>query len=115
MHTSAPFLGQAPIPIDKQYPGFTVVGEVTAPNPASLSFFEGGTARRGIDTKLPSLLDFPLANTARAVFGQGQPMNRLVEILAQDSLYKRPEMLVEFPGNHASPDCLPSRKTTSIA
>jgi neopullulanase len=89
--------------IDRQYPGFTVVGEVTAPNPASLSFFEGGTSRGGVDTKLPSLLDFPLANTARAVFGQGLPMTRLVEILAQDSLYRRPEMLVVFPGNHDQP------------
>jgi glycosidase len=92
--------------IDKQYPGFTVVGEVTAPNPASLSFFEGGTVRGGIDTKLPSLLDFPLSSAARAVFAQGQPMNRLVEILAQDSLYKRPDMLVTFPGNHDQPRLL---------
>jgi glycosidase len=86
--------------IDKQYPGFTVTGEVTAADPASLSFFEGGTARGGIDTKLPSLLDFPLESAARAVFAQGQPMTRLADILARDSLFKRPDMLVVFPGNH---------------
>ena len=33
-------------------------------------------------------------------------MNRLPEILAQDSLYKRPDMLVEFPGNHDQPRLL---------
>ncbi len=96
--------------IDRQYPGFTVTGEVTAPNPASLSFFEGGTVRGGIDTKLPSLLDFPLEGAVRGVFAQGQPMNRLVDILAQDSLYKRPEMLVVFPGNHDQPRFLTAAK-----
>lgn len=63
-------------------------------------------AHGGVDTKLPSLLDFPLANAARAVFGQGQPINWLTEFHAQDSLYKRPEMLVEFPGNHDQPRLL---------
>ncbi len=92
--------------IDRQYPGFTVTGEVTAANPAALSFFEGGTARGGIDTRLPSLLDFPLSGAARAVFAQGQPMSRLADILAQDSLYQRPEMLVAFPGNHDQPRLL---------
>ena len=105
-YVDRPFWAKWQAAVDKQYPGFTVVGEVTAPNPASLSFFEGGTAHDGIDTKLPSLLDFPLEHTLRDVFGGGQPMNRLVEILAQDSLYKRPEMLVVFPGNHDQPRLL---------
>ena len=105
-YVDRPFWSKWQSAINKQYPGFTVVGEVTAPNPASLSFFEGGTVRGGVDTKLPSLLDFPLANAARAVFGQGQPMTRLVDILAQDSLFQRPEMLVVFPGNHDQPRLL---------
>jgi glycosidase len=52
------------------------------------------------------MLDFPLEGAARGVFAQGQPMTRLVEILAQDSLYQRPEMLVMFPGNHDQPRLL---------
>ena len=99
-YVDRPFWEKWQTAIDRQYPGLVVVGEVTAPNPASLSFFEGGTRRYGVDTKLPSLLDFPLESAIRNVFGQGQPMTRLVEILAQDSLYRRPEMLVVFPGNH---------------
>jgi neopullulanase len=89
--------------VNRQYPKFVVVGEVTAPDPVSLSFFEGGTRRRGVDTKLPSLLDFPLEGAVRQVFGEGQPMTKLVDLLAQDSLYQRPEMLVAFPGNHDQP------------
>lgn len=89
--------------IDKQYPNLVVTGEITARTPAELSFFEGGTRRRGVDTRLKSMLDFPLESATRRVFGQGQPMTMLTDILAQDSLYKRPEMLVVFPGNHDQP------------
>lgn len=102
-YAARPFWEQWQTAIDRQYPGFTVVGEITAPNPAVLSFFEGGTRRDGVDTKLPSMLDFPLESAIRGVFAQGQPMTRLTEILAQDSLYRRPEMLVVFPGNHDQP------------
>lgn len=86
--------------IDKQYPGYWVTGEVTAKNPADLSFFEGGTRRRGVDTKLPSLLDFPLQNAMRQVFGEGKPMTQLTAILEQDFLFLHPERLVAFIGNH---------------
>jgi glycosidase len=56
-----------------------------------------------VDTKLKSLLDFPLEYAVRNVFAQGQPMTALTDILAQDSLYQRPEDLVVFPGNHDQP------------
>jgi glycosidase len=68
-----------------------------------LSFFEGGTRRRGVDTKLKSMLDFPLEGAVRGVFGQGKPMTGITDILAQDSLYEHPERLVVFPGNHDQP------------
>jgi glycosidase len=102
-YVDRPFWEKYQTAIDRQYPTFTVVGEITAPNPVALSFFEGGVRRRGIDTRLPSMLDFPLERAVREVFAQGQPMTRLVEILTQDSLYLRPEMLVVFPGNHDQP------------
>lgn len=89
--------------VDKQYPNLVVTGEITARTPAELSFFEGGTRRRGVDTRLKSMLDFPLESATRRVFGQGQPMTQLTDILAQDSLYQHPEMLVVFPGNHDQP------------
>lgn len=86
--------------IDAQFPGLTVVGEITASTPAVLSFFEGGTRRYGTDTRLPSMLDFPLETALREVFAKGKPMTRLTEILAQDSLYQRPDQLVAFISNH---------------
>ncbi len=99
-YVDRPFWEKWQTAIDRQFPNLVVVGEITAPTPASLAFFEGGVRRYGVDTKLPTMLDFPLEGALRSVFAQGQPMTRLVEILAQDSLYRRPEMLVMFPGNH---------------
>ena len=99
-YVDRPFWEKWQTAIDRQYPELVVVGEVTAPTPAVLSFFDGGVRRYGVDTKLKSLLDFPLQGAVRQVFAQGQPMTRLVEILAQDSLYRQPEKLVLFVGNH---------------
>jgi glycosidase len=96
--------------VNRQFPAFVVTGEVTASTPVVLSFFEGGVRRRGIDTKLPSILDFPLESAVRQVFADGQPMTKLVDILAQDSLYLHPEMLVVFPGNHDQPRFLTQAK-----
>jgi glycosidase len=89
--------------INKQFPGFYVVGEITGRTPAVQAFFEGGIRRYGVDTKLPAILDFPLYRAIRSVFAQGEPMTQLVDILAQDSLYQRPELLVPFLGNHDNP------------
>src|SRR5262249_1881647 len=102
-YVDRPFWEEWQAAIDRQYPKLVVTGEITAPTPAGLSFFEGGTRRPGGDTRLKSMLDFPLEDALRRVFAQGQPMTALAEILAQDSLYARPQDLVVFPGNHDQP------------
>jgi glycosidase len=102
-YVDRPFWEQWQSAIDRQYPNFVVTGEITAPTPAVLSLFQGGVQRLGVDTKLKSILDFPLESALKNVFGQGQPMTVLTDILAQDSLYQRPEELVVFAGNHDQP------------
>jgi glycosidase len=102
-YVDRPFWEKWQVAIDREYPKLVVTGEITAPTPAVLSFFDGGVRRAGIDTHLKSMLDFPLENAIRAVFGEGQPMTRLTDILAQDSLYQHPELLVVFVGNHDQP------------
>jgi neopullulanase len=82
------------------------VAEIGTDTPAVLSFFEGGVRRDGIDTKLRSELDFPLERALRDVFARGQSMTNLVNILAQDSLYRHPETLMVFVGNHDQPRML---------
>jgi glycosidase len=109
-YVDRPFWEQWQTAMDKQYPNLVVTGEITARTPAQLSFFEGGTRRRGIDTKLKSMLDFPLESAVRNVFAQVQPMTQLADLLAQDSLYQRPDRLVVFPGNHDQPRFLTQAK-----
>jgi glycosidase len=99
-YVDRPFWQRWQVAITRQYPKLVVVGEITAPSPASLSFFQGGVSHGGIDTGLGSMLDFPLERATREVFAQGQPMTKLTDVLAQDSLYLHPEMLVAFAGNH---------------
>ncbi|MCC7173635.1 MAG: cyclomaltodextrinase N-terminal domain-containing protein [Bryobacterales bacterium] len=102
-YADRPFWEKWQTAVDLQYPNFIVTGEITAPNPVVLSFFQGGVRRRGADTRLKSMLDFPLSNAVRSVFAQGQPMTVLTDVLSQDSLYEKPENLVVFPGNHDQP------------
>ncbi len=102
-YVDRPFWAKWKAAINRQFPGFFVVGEITARTPAVLSFFEGGIRRQGVDTKLDTMLDFPLHRAVRSVFAQNQPMTQLVEVLAQDFLYQRPEWLVPFVGNHDVP------------
>ena len=102
-YVDRPFWEKWQTAIDRQYPNLTVVGEITAPTPAVLSFFDGGTRRNGVDTRLKSMLDFPLEGAIRNVFAQGQPMTQLTDILTQDFLYRKPELLVTFIGNHDQP------------
>jgi glycosidase len=102
-YVDRPFWEQWQAALDRQYPNLVVTGEITAPTPAVLSFFEGGERRLGTDTRLKSMLDFPLESAVRSVFAQGKPMTLLTDVLAQDSLYRQPENLVLFPGNHDQP------------
>jgi glycosidase len=102
-YVDRPFWEQWQSAIDREYPNLVVTGEISAGTPAVLSFFDGGTRRRGFDTRLKSMLDFPLEKAIRAVFAEGQPMTQLTDVLAQDFLYRHPEMLVAFVGNHDQP------------
>ena len=102
-YVDRPFWEKWQTAIDRQYPNLVVTGEITAPSPAVLSFFQGGVRRNGVDTRLKSMLDFPLESALKSVFAEGQPMTLLTDTLAQDSLYRQPEQLVVFAGNHDQP------------
>ena len=87
--------------IKREYPGFTVVGEMWDGNPALVSFFQGGAAGfDGVDTGVDSLFDFPLLFPLRRAFAEGKPLREMVQVLSLDRLYPRPDLLVTFLGNH---------------
>lgn len=86
--------------LNREFPNFFVTGEITANSPAVLSTFEGGRIFNAIDTGLPSMLDFPLFHAVQDVFAKGESMRKLSDVLGQDFVYRHPERLVTFLGNH---------------
>lgn len=87
--------------IKKQYPTLKVVGEVLDGDPAMISFFEGSrTAFDGIRTGVDKMFDFPLHFTIRRVFGEGQSIRAIGQLLAHDQLYRDPSSLVTLLGLH---------------
>jgi glycosidase len=77
------------------------IGEVSDPDPTITSFFEGGRDQfDGVDSRATTVFDFPLYYALRDVTLRGAPVVKIVNVLRQDSLYTRPDLLVTFIGNH---------------
>ena len=87
--------------IKKQYPSLKVVGEVLDGDPAMISFFEGSRSPfDGVRTGVDKLFDFPLHFTIRRVFGEGQSIRAIPQLLSHDQLYHDPTSLVTLLGLH---------------
>jgi neopullulanase len=86
--------------IKREYPKFTVVGEVKDGDVVHTSYFQGGTVRDGTDSRLDSLLDFPLFYPIRHSFGEGKNVDEIPKTLAKDFLYTDPNILVTLLGGH---------------
>ena len=86
--------------IKREYPKFTVVGEVKDGDVVHTSYFQGGRARDGADSGLDSLLDFPVFYPIRHAFGEGKDIEEIPKTLAKDYLYSNPNILVTLLGGH---------------
>ncbi|MFN2530948.1 MAG: alpha-amylase family glycosyl hydrolase [Pyrinomonadaceae bacterium] len=86
--------------IKREYPKFTVVGEVKDGDVVHTSYFQGGAVRDGADSGLDSLLDFPLFYSIRHAFGEGRRLDEIPKTLAKDYLYRNPDVLVTLLGGH---------------
>jgi glycosidase len=87
--------------IKREFPRVRVFGEVKDGDPVHVSFFQGGRVRfDGVDSGLDSLLDFPLFYPARHAFATGKPLKDVAQLLAKDSLYTNPDLLVTLVGSH---------------
>jgi glycosidase len=91
--------------IEKEYPGFTIVGEEWVDDPGIISYWQKGKENPdGYTSCLKSVMDFPM-NVALAkalnepeVWGKG--LVRLYEILGKDYHYHSPMELVIMADNH---------------
>ncbi|MGH9941801.1 MAG: alpha-amylase family glycosyl hydrolase [Pyrinomonadaceae bacterium] len=87
--------------IKREFPRVNVVGEVLDGDAAHVAFFQGGRTRYdGVDSGLDTLFDFPLHFQIRDVFGKGESIVKVAQVLAQDQLYPNPDVLVTLLGNH---------------
>ena len=87
--------------IKREFPQFRIFGEVKDGDPVHVSFFQGGRVRfDGVDSGLDSLLDFPLFYPARHAIASGKPVKDVAQMLAKDSLYTNPDLLVTLVGSH---------------
>jgi glycosidase len=86
--------------IKREYPKFTVVGEVKDGDVVHTAWFQGGVVRDGVDSGLDSLLDFPLFYPIRDAFAAGKNLDEVPKTLAKDYLYTNPNILVTLLGGH---------------
>lgn len=89
--------------VKREYPRFTIVGEVWINNVAMESYFMAGTHNtdryRGT---VPSVTDFPLYYAIAPALNNkdGEGVERIYNVLSQDFLYARPENNLIFLDNH---------------
>jgi len=100
--------------IKREYPQFIVVGEVKDGDVVHTSYFQGGAVRDGADSRLDSLLDFPLFYSLRYAFAEGKHLDEVPKTLAKDYLYTNPNILVTLLGGHDDGRFM-SEKGASIA
>jgi glycosidase len=87
--------------IKKQYPTLKVVGEVLDGDPAHVAFFEGTHADfDGIKSGVDRMFDFPLHFAIRNVFGKGESIRQVAQMLAHDRLYDNAASMVTLLGLH---------------
>src|SRR5689334_6328760 len=78
--------------LKREFPHFTVVGEVKDGDVVHTSYFQ--------KTGAQSLLDFPLFYSLRHAFAEGGPIKEIPQTLARDYLYPNPNILVTLLGGH---------------
>ncbi|RZA32824.1 MAG: alpha-amlyase, partial [Lysobacteraceae bacterium] len=94
-----------------EYPHMNVVGEEMDARPHMVAYWQKGVVNRdGYASELPTVMDFPLSDTAAEALSEPESYNkgliRIYEILAADYLYADPMRLMVFPDNHDRPRML---------
>jgi glycosidase len=88
-----------------------VVGEEMDARPHMVAYWQKGVVNRdGYASELPTVMDFPLSDTAAEALLEPESYNkgliRIYETIAADYLYADPMRLMVFPDNHDRPRML---------
>nr|WP_267869597.1 glycoside hydrolase family 13 protein [Massilia agrisoli] len=94
-----------------EYPNMNIVGEEMDSRPYMVAYWQKGVINRdGFRSELPTVMDFPLTDTAPGALtapeSSGQGLIKIYEVLAADYLYADPMKLMVFPDNHDRPRIL---------
>lgn len=105
------FLNEWNRAVVEEYPQMNIVGEEMDARPHMVAYWQKGVVNRdGYKSELPTVMDFPLSDTAplalTAPESSGQGLIKIYEILAADYLYADPMKLMVFPDNHDRPRIL---------
>jgi glycosidase len=89
--------------VRREYPRFTIVGEVWVNNPSMEAYWLTGS--RNTDRyhgAVPSVTDFPLYYAIAPALNNkdGEGLERIYNVISQDYLYMRPENNLIFTDNH---------------
>lgn len=104
-YSGKPFMRQWMQRINREYPNFSVVGEVWLNTSPQVAYWMGKAYNAdGYDSQLRHLFDFPLKYAIRDAFNEGNGwstgISRLYESLSLDFLYPNPMDIVVFADNH---------------
>lgn len=94
--------------LQRAFPRVRMVGEVFDHRPWVTAYFErdctapAGAAAAAANDPL-TVFDYPLYFAIRKVFAQGGTFAAIAQVLAQDRLYRHPDRLVTFLGDHDVP------------
>jgi neopullulanase len=98
--------------IKRQFPTVNVIGEVLDGDPATVSFFQGGQTRDGVDTLVDSLFDYPVYFKLVDTFGKGKSLEEIPRMIGHDYLYPNSQLLWTFIGDHDEPRLMNSPQAT---
>lgn len=104
-YPGAEFMSSYTCRVMDEYPNFNMVGEEWTENPIIVSKWQkNNKIDTGINSCIPSMMDFPLQATLVRSLKQEESwntgLNNLYELIACDYIYPNPDNLVIFPDNH---------------
>lgn len=90
--------------VEKEYPGFNIVGECWYANEGGEAFWQRGSKVNPIDPRLKTVMDFKISIDAPKAFGENTDpwngLNKMYDHLALDYLFPNPQNILTFLDNH---------------
>ena len=101
--------------VDRQYPGFNIVGETWINHNVGISYWQKDSKLAAPkNSQLPTVMDFPLMSLLNSVLDEetnewDRGLARIYEYLSQDMVYADPMHLLTFLDNHDTQRFAPNK------